>query len=52
MWIKNKILVLNSTGASHESIRKIVGRHRTTVQRFLSRPERRQQKNLSPETRS
>ena len=49
---KGKLLALNSTGASHRSIGKIVGRHRTTVQRLLSRPERRQKKRFKPRNKN
>ena len=40
------ILALDSTGATHSSIVDALGRHRTTVQRFLARPQRRQQKKF------
>ena len=49
---KGQILALQTTGATHEGIAKIVGRHRTTFQRFLARPQRRQQKMFKPRNKT
>ena len=48
---KGQILALQTTGATDKGIAKIVGRHKTIVKRFLARPQRRQKRCSSRETK-
>lgn len=48
---KGKILALQSTGATHEGIGKIVRHHSTASEQFLARPQRRYKKMFKPRNR-